>query len=106
MKRWFSGVTKASFRCKEAVSSWVFAAKLEGFGTGLFIRSVLKNSFLAASTCIFALGMPLLLVLSSFSGLVNGKLVHIQGNFFNFFFLPSKHCISGNPSGSILAESC
>ncbi|KAL9403388.1 hypothetical protein Peur_000360 [Populus x canadensis] len=56
MKRWFSGVTKASFRCKEAVSSWVFAAKLEGFGTGLFIRSVLKNSVLAASTCIFALG--------------------------------------------------
>jgi hypothetical protein len=38
--------------------------------------------------------MPLLLVLSSFSGLVNGKLVHIQGNVFNFFFLPSRHCIS------------
>ncbi|KAG6794037.1 hypothetical protein NC653_004344 [Populus alba x Populus x berolinensis] len=69
MKRWFSGVTKASFRCKEAVSLWVFAAKLEGFGTGLFIRSVLKNSVLAASTCIFSLGGALVgLIIGAMKG--------------------------------------
>ncbi|KAJ6297913.1 hypothetical protein OIU76_019099 [Salix suchowensis] len=55
MKRWFSGITKTSLRFKEAVSFRVFAARLEGFGTGLFIR-VLKNSVFAASTCVFALG--------------------------------------------------
>ncbi|CAK7338495.1 unnamed protein product, partial [Dovyalis caffra] len=55
MKRWFSGIIKASFRCKEAVSLWGFTAKLEDFGTGLFI-GVLKKSVFAASTCIFALG--------------------------------------------------
>uniref|UniRef100_A0A6N2KMU0 RING-type domain-containing protein n=1 Tax=Salix viminalis TaxID=40686 RepID=A0A6N2KMU0_SALVM len=55
MKRWFSGITKTSLRFKEAASFRVFAASLEGFGTGLFIR-VLKNSVFAASTCVFALG--------------------------------------------------
>ncbi|KAF9666999.1 hypothetical protein SADUNF_Sadunf16G0287300 [Salix dunnii] len=55
MKRWFSGITKTSLRFKEAASWRVFAARLEGFGTGLFIR-VLKNSVFAASTCVFALG--------------------------------------------------
>ncbi|KAJ6753553.1 NEP1-INTERACTING PROTEIN-LIKE 2 [Salix purpurea] len=55
MKRWFSGITKTSLRFKEAASFRVFAARLEGFGTGLFIR-VLKNSVFAASTCVFALG--------------------------------------------------
>ncbi|KAB5521694.1 hypothetical protein DKX38_026013 [Salix brachista] len=55
MKRWFSGITKTFLRFKEAVSFRVFAARLEGFGTGLFIR-VLKNSVFAASTCVFALG--------------------------------------------------
>ncbi|KAG5255203.1 NEP1-interacting protein [Salix suchowensis] len=55
MKRWFSGITKTSLRFKEAASFRVFAARLEGFGTGLFIR-VLRNSVFAASTCVFALG--------------------------------------------------
>uniref|UniRef100_A0A6N2KBE1 RING-type domain-containing protein n=1 Tax=Salix viminalis TaxID=40686 RepID=A0A6N2KBE1_SALVM len=55
MERWFSGITKTSLRFKEAASFRVFAARLEGFGTGLFIR-VLKNSVFAASTCVFALG--------------------------------------------------
>ena len=73
MKRWFSGITKTFSRFKEAASLRVFAARLEGFGTGLFIR-VLKKSVFAASTCVFALGMPLLTP-SSFSGLINRKLV-------------------------------
>ncbi|GMJ05105.1 Arabidopsis Toxicos en Levadura 92 [Hibiscus trionum] len=54
LMEWFSCLNKLAFRCGEAVSCRVFAA-VKGLRIEPFIR-VLKRTFFAAFTCIFALG--------------------------------------------------
>ncbi|KAF9672994.1 hypothetical protein SADUNF_Sadunf11G0102200 [Salix dunnii] len=56
MKRWFS--------------LWGFAAKLQGFGAGVFIR-VLKTSIIAASACFFVLDDEVLFSPSEMHDLVH-----------------------------------
>ncbi|EOY12354.1 RING/U-box superfamily protein, putative isoform 2 [Theobroma cacao] len=54
LKEWLPGITEVAFRCGGAVSLWFFAA-MRDLGIG-FLIGVLKRTFFAAVTCIFALG--------------------------------------------------